>query len=84
MQKNHQTAIMLAEAIEMVESMNVKNVKVKRIENYQQTKQSHLIFMNKTLIFTYELLKFTLVSVPLASTLYVTASLYYEIKRILK
>jgi len=38
----------------------------------------------KQLKFTYELLKFTLISVPLASLLYVTASLYYEIKRIIK
>jgi hypothetical protein len=38
----------------------------------------------KQLKYTYELLKFTLISVPLACTLYLTASLYYEIKRIIK
>jgi hypothetical protein len=38
--------------------------------------------MNK-LKYTYELLKFTLVSVPLACTLYFTANLFFEIKRLL-
>jgi hypothetical protein len=38
----------------------------------------------KQITFIYELLKFTLISVPLASLLYVTAHLYFEIKRLIK
>lgn len=37
----------------------------------------------KTLIFIYELIKFILVSVPLACFLYITAHLYFEIKRLI-
>jgi hypothetical protein len=36
----------------------------------------------KALIFTYELLKFILVSLPLACFLYLTAHLCFELKRI--
>ncbi len=38
----------------------------------------------KTLTFTYELLKFTLISVPLACTIYVTAIVLTELKRVIK
>jgi len=36
----------------------------------------------KKLIFIYELLKFILISVPLACIVYLTAHLYFEIKRL--
>jgi hypothetical protein len=36
----------------------------------------------KQLRFIYELLKFTLISVPLAICIYLTAHLYFEIKRL--
>ena len=36
----------------------------------------------KQLTFIYELIKFTLISVPLAVTIYLTAHLYFEIKRL--
>jgi hypothetical protein len=36
----------------------------------------------KQLIFIYELLKFILIAVPLACTIYITAHLYFEIKRL--
>jgi hypothetical protein len=36
----------------------------------------------KQLIFIYELLKFMLISVPLAIMIYLTAHLYFEIKRL--
>jgi hypothetical protein len=36
----------------------------------------------KQLTFIYELLKFMLISVPLACCIYLTAHLYFEIKRI--
>jgi hypothetical protein len=36
----------------------------------------------KQLIFIYELAKFTLISVPLACIVYLTAHLYFEIKRL--
>jgi hypothetical protein len=39
--------------------------------------------MNKTLIFIYELVKFILISLPLAFTILFTANLIYEIKRII-
>jgi hypothetical protein len=38
----------------------------------------------KKLTFIYELAKFTLISVPLACMLYLTAHLYFEIKRLIK
>lgn len=38
----------------------------------------------KTLTFTYELLKFMLISVPLASLIYVTAIVLTELKRVIK
>ncbi len=38
----------------------------------------------KTLTFTYELLKFTLVAVPLACTIYLTAIVLTELKRFIK
>lgn len=37
----------------------------------------------KQLTFIYELAKFMLISVPLACFLYVTAHLYFEIKRLI-
>ena len=37
----------------------------------------------KQLTFIYELLKFILISVPLACLIYLTASTYFEVKRIL-
>ena len=37
----------------------------------------------KQLIFIYELLKFMLISVPLAIMIYLTAHLYFEIKRLI-
>jgi hypothetical protein len=37
----------------------------------------------KQLTFVYELLKFIVISVPLAVLLYVTASTYFEVKRLL-
>ena len=37
----------------------------------------------KQLTFIYELLKFVLFSVPLACTIYLTAHLYFEIKRLI-
>ena len=37
----------------------------------------------KQLTFIYELLKFILISVPLALTLYLTAHFIYELKRII-
>jgi len=37
----------------------------------------------KQLTFIYELLKFMLISVPLAVTLYITAHFIYELKRII-
>lgn len=37
----------------------------------------------KQLTFIYELVKFTLISIPLAFTLYLTAHIIYEIKRII-
>lgn len=37
----------------------------------------------KTLTFIYELLKFILIAVPLACTIYLTAHLYFEIKRLI-
>jgi len=36
----------------------------------------------KQLTFIYELAKFMLISVPLASLIYITAHLYFEIKRL--
>jgi uncharacterized membrane protein len=39
--------------------------------------------MKETLIFSYELVKFMLISVPLAVTLYITAHFIYELKRII-
>ncbi len=38
----------------------------------------------KQLTFIYELLKFVLFSVPLACIIYLTAHLYFEIKRMIK
>jgi hypothetical protein len=38
----------------------------------------------KQLTFIYELLKFMLISVPLTIMIYLTAHLYFEIKRIIK
>ena len=38
----------------------------------------------KQLTFIYELLKFFLFSVPLAFAIYLTAHLYFEIKRLLR
>lgn len=35
----------------------------------------------KTLTFIYELLKFMLISVPLGISIYLTANLYFELKR---
>jgi hypothetical protein len=37
----------------------------------------------KQLTFIYELLKFTLISVPLACIIYLTVHLYFEIKRLI-
>ena len=37
----------------------------------------------KQLTFIYELLKFTLISVPLAFLVYLTAHLYFELKRLI-
>ena len=37
----------------------------------------------KQLTFIYQLIKFIVISVPLAALLYVTASTYFEVKRIL-
>lgn len=37
----------------------------------------------KQLNFVYELLKFIVISVPLALAIYLTASTYFEVKRIL-
>ena len=37
----------------------------------------------KTLTFIYELLKFILFSVPLGISIYLTANLYFEIKRLI-
>ena len=82
---SHQTATMLAEAIEMAENMSVKNVKAKKTENYQQMKQQHLIFMNnikKSLIFIYELTYFMLISIPLSIILYITATIISKFKNI--
>jgi len=39
--------------------------------------------MKETLIFIYELIKFILISIPLAITLYFTAHFIYELKRII-
>ncbi len=39
--------------------------------------------MKKTLIFIYDILYFTIISVPLASVLYIIANTYFELKRIL-
>jgi hypothetical protein len=39
--------------------------------------------MKTTLTFIYELTFFTLISVPLAVTLYITLQFFYEIKRII-
>lgn len=38
----------------------------------------------KQLTFTNELLKFMLISVPLAIMIYLTAHLYFELKRLLR
>jgi hypothetical protein len=38
----------------------------------------------KQLTFIYELLKFILFSVPLGITIYLTAHLYFELKRLLR
>ena len=38
----------------------------------------------KTLTFIYELLKFILFSVPLAIMIYLTAHLYFELKRLFR
>jgi hypothetical protein len=38
----------------------------------------------KQLIFIYELLKFTLISVPLACALFITAHLLFELKRLIR
>ena len=38
--------------------------------------------MKETLIFIYELLFFTFISVPLAIFLFVTANIYFELKRL--
>jgi hypothetical protein len=38
----------------------------------------------KQLTFIYELAKFMLISVPLACCIYLTAHIYFEIKRIIK
>jgi hypothetical protein len=37
----------------------------------------------KQLTFIYELLRFTLISVPLACIIYLTAHLYFELKRLI-
>lgn len=37
----------------------------------------------KTLTFIYEMLKFIIISVPLALVIYLTASTYFEVKRLL-
>jgi hypothetical protein len=39
--------------------------------------------MKQVLIFIYELVKFTLISLPLAFTILFTANLIYELKRII-
>jgi hypothetical protein len=39
--------------------------------------------MKQTIIFLYELVKFIVISVPLAVTLYLTAHFIYELKRII-
>jgi hypothetical protein len=38
----------------------------------------------KQLTFIYELLKFTLISVPLGCMLYITAHLLFELKRLIR
>jgi hypothetical protein len=38
----------------------------------------------KHLTFIYELLKFTIISVPLACCIYLTAHLYFELKRLFR
>ena len=37
----------------------------------------------KQLTFIYELIKFMLISVPLACCIYLTANLYFELKRLI-
>ena len=39
--------------------------------------------MKETLIFIYELVKFIVISIPLAITLFLTAHFIYELKRII-
>ena len=55
------------------------------ISNYGETWGGYFKTNNmKTLTFTYELLKFMLISVPLASLIYVTAIVLTELKRVIK
>lgn len=40
------------------------------------------LLIKETLIFTFEMLKFFLISVPVACCLYFTAHLFFELKRV--